>query len=90
MWAVVGASALLALYHPWWRGKKQELPRKEDEMRDTRQLRREAGYDPRFLRLGWGPWTRCTRCGKEATDLYQDEPICIQCLREKGLVDKAG
>ena len=54
-------------------------------IRDTRHLR-AAGvdFDPRFLRMGWGPWTRCTRCGKEATDLYRDEPICSQCLRELG------
>jgi hypothetical protein len=37
LWAVVGSSALLALYHPWRRGRKQEGQRME-EIHDSKRF----------------------------------------------------
>jgi hypothetical protein len=75
IWAVVGTAALLALYHPWWQPKRAKTMWELE----VERLAKEYHPTPRFLAAGFGSWTRCSRCGRQAIDVYQDEPVCWEC-----------
>lgn len=79
IWAVVGASALLGLYHPWWQPKKPKEPSLQELNELWHKMMKDYPPTPRFLAAGFGSWTHCSRCGRQAFDVYQDEPVCYDC-----------